>query len=85
MAKKISFWEVVKNLLLITISNLAGALFVAYFFGHVVGLTSEGVYLEKLVDMAGHKIDAEFFPAFVSGIGCNWLVALVSMALLWSR
>lgn len=76
MAKKISFWEVVKNLLLITISNLAGALFVAYFFGHVVGLTSEGVYLEKLVDMAGHKIDAEFFPAFVSGIGCNWLVAL---------
>ncbi|KTD83924.1 formate/nitrite transporter family protein [Paenibacillus etheri] len=76
MAKKISFWEVVKNLVLITLSNLAGALFVAYFFGHVVGLTSDGVYLEKLVEMAGHKLEAGFLPAFVSGIGCNWLVAL---------
>ncbi|MFF2911750.1 formate/nitrite transporter family protein [Paenibacillus sp. NPDC057934] len=76
MAKKISFKEVVKNLTLITLSNLAGALFVAYFFGHVAGLTSDGVYLAKLVDMAGHKLEAGFLPAFVSGIGCNWLVAL---------
>ena len=76
MAKKISFTDVIKNLILITVSNLAGALFVAYFFGHIAGLTSEGVYLEKLVDMAGHKIHMDFFPAFVSGIGCNWLVAL---------
>jgi formate/nitrite transporter len=76
IAKKISFWEVIKNLVLITLSNLAGALFVAYFFGHIVGLTSDGVYLEKLVSMAEHKIDATFLQAFISGIGCNWLVAL---------
>lgn len=76
IAKKISFWDVIKNLVLITLSNLAGALFVAYFFGHVVGLTAEGVYLEKLISMAEHKIDVTFVQAFVSGIGCNWLVAL---------
>ncbi len=76
MAKKITTGEMCKNLVLITISNFVGALFVAYFFGHVVGLTSSGVYLEKLVDMAGHKLDDSFLQAFVSGIGCNWLVAL---------
>ncbi|AJS60435.1 formate/nitrite transporter family protein [Paenibacillus sp. IHBB 10380] len=76
MAKKISFFEVVKNLILITLSNFVGAIFIAYFFGHIVGLTETGVYLDKVVDMAGHKLDASFVQAFVSGIGCNWLVAL---------
>lgn len=74
--KRITTGEMFKNLILITISNFVGALFVAYFFGHVVGLTSSGVYLDKLVDMAGHKLDDSFLQAFVSGIGCNWLVAL---------
>lgn len=76
MAKKISTWETVKNLVVITLSNFVGAVFVAYFFGHIVGLTETGVYLEKVVDMAGHKLDVTFLQAFVSGIGCNWLVAL---------
>ncbi|MBU5670847.1 formate/nitrite transporter family protein [Paenibacillus brevis] len=76
IAGRISTGEMIKNLLLITITNFLGALFVAYFFGHVVGLTGSGVYLEKLVDMAGHKLDDSFVQAFVSGIGCNWLVAL---------
>ncbi|MGZ7445603.1 formate/nitrite transporter family protein [Paenibacillus sp. TH7-28] len=76
MAKRISTGELCKNLVLITLSNFVGALFVAYFFGHVVGLTASGPYLDKLVDMAGHKLDDSFLQAFVSGIGCNWLVAL---------
>ncbi|MGP0584629.1 formate/nitrite transporter family protein [Paenibacillus timonensis] len=76
MAGRISTGEMFKNLVLITLSNFVGALFVAYFFGHVVGLTASGPYLDKLVDMAGHKLDDSFLQAFVSGIGCNWLVAL---------
>ncbi|GGH32533.1 formate/nitrite transporter family protein [Paenibacillus segetis] len=76
MSKKITTGEMFKNIVLITISNFVGALFVAYFFGHVVGLTSSGAYLDKLVDMAGHKLDDSFLQAFISGIGCNWLVAL---------
>jgi len=76
LAKKISTWETVKNLMLITVSNFAGAIFVAYFFGHIVGLTESGVYLETVVDLAGHKLDATFMQAFISGVGCNWLVAL---------
>ncbi|WP_433941662.1 formate/nitrite transporter family protein [Paenibacillus lautus] len=74
--KRISTKEMMRNLALVTVSNMLGALFVAYFFGHVTGLTGSGVYLEKLVDMAGHKLDDSFLQAFLSGIGCNWLVAL---------
>lgn len=76
MAKRITTVEMLKNLILITLANFLGALFVAYFFGHVVGLTASGPYLDKLVAMAGHKLDDSFLQAFVSGIGCNWLVAL---------
>lgn len=76
ITRRITTREMVKNLILVTIANFAGAIFVAYFFGHVVGLTSSGPYLDKLVDMAGHKIDSTFLQSFISGIGCNWLVAL---------
>lgn len=76
MKKQISLWEATRNLILITLTNFLGALFVAYFFGHVVGLTETGPFLAATVDTAGHKIHATFLQAFVSGIGCNWLVAL---------
>lgn len=76
ITRKITPGSMLKNLLLVTLGNLLGALFVAFFFGHVLGLTADGVYLTKVVDMAGHKLHDSFFQAFISGIGCNWLVAL---------
>lgn len=76
ICRRISTGEWLRNLILVTVSNFVGAVFVAYFFGHVVGLTADGPYLAKLVDMAGHKLHDGFLEAFVSGIGCNWLVAL---------
>lgn len=76
MAKRIGTWKVCKNLVLITLSNFAGAIFVAYFFGHVVGLTETGAFLTKTVDLAEHKVDGTFLQMFISGIGCNWLVAM---------
>ncbi|MCR8645624.1 formate/nitrite transporter family protein [Paenibacillus sp. N1-5-1-14] len=75
-ARKIKGFQVAKNWFWITFSNFLGALFVAYFFGHVVGLTGSGAFLERTVDLAGHKIHDTFLQAFISGIGCNWLVAL---------
>jgi len=75
-SKRISTTQLLRNLFLITVSNFISALFVAYFFGHVVGLTASGPYLEKVIEMAGHKIDENFLQAFISGIGCNWLVSL---------
>lgn len=73
---RISTLLLIRNMALVTLANFAGAIFVAYFFGHVLGLTGEGVYLDKVVDMAGHKLEDSFLQAFISGIGCNWLVAL---------
>lgn len=76
MQRKISTMQMTKNIVLVTISNFAGALFVAYFFGHIVGLTETGPFLEKTISIAEHKIHDSFLQAFISGIGCNWLVAL---------
>lgn len=76
MVKKVTLRQWAVNIAVITISNFAGALFVAYFFGHVAGLTESGPYLAKTVEMAGHKLDTGFMATFVSGIGCNWLVAI---------
>lgn len=75
-AGKTKAYLVIRNLVLITLSNFVGALFVAYFFGHVVGLTETGAFMEKTVDIAEHKVHDTFLQAFISGIGCNWLVAL---------
>lgn len=74
-AKKICFAKLLKNFVIITFMNLLGALFVAYFFGHIVGLT-EGNVLEKTIHTAEAKVNATFLQGVVSGIGCNWLVGM---------
>ncbi len=76
LGKKIKFTDYIKNLLVITFSNFIGAVFVAYVFGHVVGLTSSGIYLEETIAIASAKINATFIQALLSGIGCNWFVGL---------
>jgi formate/nitrite transporter len=73
-SKKINTMQVVRNWFLITISNFIGAIFVAYVFGHLIGLTETGPFLAKTVDVAGLKIHTTFMQAFLSGIGCNYLV-----------
>jgi formate/nitrite transporter len=76
MAKRITVGKVLNNWLWITVTNFIGALFIAYFFGHVVGLTETGPFLAKTEAAAHSKIGEHFVQAFVSGIGCNWLVAM---------
>ncbi|MHC5251263.1 formate/nitrite transporter family protein [Listeria kieliensis] len=73
--RKITFVKLLRNFAIVTVMNLVGALFVAYFFGHFVGLT-EGDFLAKTVATAGAKIKDSFWVAFVSGIGCNWFVGI---------
>lgn len=46
-SRRISAGALVKNWVIVTLMNLVGALFVAYFFGHVVGLTETGPLLGK--------------------------------------
>ncbi|WP_115718807.1 formate/nitrite transporter family protein [Gallaecimonas mangrovi] len=72
---KIGVAALVRNWVVITIANFIGAVFIAYFFGHYLGL-GEGAFLAKSVAVAKAKLKADFMHAFVSGIGCNWLVCL---------
>lgn len=75
-SRKITLGHLAMNWFLIAISNFVGSIFVAYFFGHVVGLTESGAFLEKTVAIADAKLQDNFYQAFVSGIGANWLVCL---------
>ncbi len=75
-SRKITISRLLKNWFWITISNFIGALFVAYFFGHIAGLTEAEPYLHKTIAVAQAKINQDFWAALVSAIGCNWLVGL---------
>lgn len=76
LQQKIRTIEILKNWSIITFSNFIGAIFVAYFFGHFLGLTETGEYLARTLTIAGEKITEPAMRAFVSGIGANWLVCL---------
>ena len=73
--KKVSLGMLVKNLIIITLANLVGAVFVAYFLGHVTGLT-EGAIFAKILTTAESKVNATFWQGVFSDVGCNWLVGM---------
>lgn len=75
-SKKANLLDYVKNLAIITLFNFIGAVFVAYFFGHVAGLTHAAPFQQAVISIAAGKTGASFWSAFVSGVGCNWLVGL---------
>lgn len=74
--KKVSGKDLLVNWAVITLFNILGALFVAFVFGHFLGLTSSGIYLDETVEVAHAKLAASPLQSFVSGIGCNWFVGL---------
>ncbi|WP_035445333.1 formate/nitrite transporter family protein [Bacillus sp. UNC41MFS5] len=76
LVKRATVGQLLKNWLLVLVGNFIGAIFVAYFFGHVLGLTETGPFLTKTVTIAEAKIDETFIQSVISAIGCNWLVCL---------
>lgn len=74
--KRVTLSKLMSNWIIITVANFVGALFVAYVFGHLVGLTETEPYLHKTIATAQGKVDASFIQVLLSGIGCNWLVGL---------
>jgi formate/nitrite transporter len=83
MRGKIGLGDVAKNLTLVLLGNLVGALFVAFFLAvqtKVIGdADSEGSALltyERLVSIAEGKTGHTAWETFLRGVGCNWLVCL---------
>lgn len=74
--RKVSVWDYVKNLFIITLGNIIGAICIAYFLGHFVGLTHTGVFRNAVISMAAAKVASPFWSSFISGIGCNWFVGI---------
>jgi len=86
MAGRISAKDVAKNLTIVTIGNLAGSLFVAYFLAVQSGViggpsapptTGAGMMHQRLVAIAEAKgVTETGRQIFLRAVGCNWLVCL---------
>lgn len=72
---KISSKDVAYNWIIALITNCIGGIIVAFFFGHIVGLT-EGAFLDKTIAVAQGKINDTPLVAFISAIGCNIFVCM---------
>ena len=75
LKRHITLRQWARNWAIVTATNILGAFFIAWFFGHYIGLT-EGAALAETIEVAHGKVDASFGQAVVSGIGCNWLVCM---------
>ncbi len=84
MRGKLSPGDVVRNLTLVLLGNLLGALFVAFFLavqtGVIGGTGAEGsaaLTHARLEQIALDKATAHSaWQTFLRGVGCNWLVCL---------
>ncbi|GAA4737391.1 formate/nitrite transporter family protein [Modestobacter marinus] len=84
MRGKIGVGDVAKNLSLVLIGNLAGALFVAFFLAVQTGVIGDsaatgtgGLTYERLASIAeGKALGETAWQTFLRAVGCNWLVCL---------
>jgi formate/nitrite transporter len=83
MRGKIGVGDVARNLTLVLLGNLLGALFVAFFLAVqtdvIGGAGSEGAPLltyERLAQITDGKTHHTAWETFLRGVGCNWLVCL---------
>ncbi|GAB3358500.1 formate/nitrite transporter family protein [Modestobacter lapidis] len=86
MRGKISGGDVVKNLTLVLLGNLVGALVVAFFLAVQTGVIGDagsaadsgaGLAYERLTEIAQGKATGHTaWETFLRGVGCNWLVCL---------
>ena len=84
MQGRITVGDVARNLTLVLLGNLLGALFVAYFLAVSTGVIgdadssgSAGLTYERLAQIAEGKTSGHTaWEIFLRGVGCNWLVCL---------
>ena len=67
LSKRVSLNKLARNWVIVSLGNLAGALFMAFFLGHYVGL-AEGAAAAKTIAIAEAKVQMDFGRAFISAI-----------------
>ncbi|OFI49755.1 formate-nitrite transporter [Floricoccus tropicus] len=78
LRKRVTLKDVLLNWLTVTSMNIVGAIFVAGVLGIGAQVLTGKPYLDFAINVAHHKIDVAFLTAFLSGIGCNWLVGMAA-------
>ncbi|MCF6744741.1 formate/nitrite transporter family protein [Blastococcus sp. KM273128] len=84
MHGKLGLGDVARNLTLVLLGNLVGALFVAYFLAVQTGVIgdadaagSAALTYERLASIAeGKALGESPWQTFLRAVGCNWLVCL---------
>lgn len=75
LSKRVNLKKLARNWLIVSLGNLLGAVAMAFFLGHYVGL-AEGAAASKTIAIAEAKINMDFGRSFVSAIACNWMVCM---------
>jgi len=86
LAGRVTGRDLVKNLTIVTIGNVAGSLFVAYFLAVQSGViggptakagTGPALMHTRLIAIAeGKGLNESAWQIFLRAVGCNWLVCL---------
>jgi formate/nitrite transporter len=77
MQRRIGIRRTLENLGWVTIGNLAGALFVAYFLAVKTGVVTANLQFHRLSEIATAKgVTESDLQIFLRALGCNWLVCL---------
>ena len=84
MNGKLGLGDIARNLSLVLLGNLVGALFVAYFLAVQTGVIGDadasgaaGLTYERLAGIAeGKALGESPWQTFLRAVGCNWLVCL---------
>ena len=86
MTGRIGLGAVVRNLGLVLVGNVVGAVFVAFFLAAQTGVigtasspdgSAAAMVYERLVGVAGAKaLDESSYQVFLRAVGANWLVCL---------
>jgi len=75
LQREISWGKIAENWSVVILGNLAGSLFLAWLMTET-GLWRNGQLGAHAVGIAAAKCQLDFWPAFVRGLLCNWLVCL---------
>jgi formate/nitrite transporter len=77
LGRRVSLGALGLNMVLVTIGNLIGSLFVAYFLAVKSGVVTAEMPLARLKAIAETKAQTETeMQIFLRAVGCNWLVCL---------
>ena len=76
LSRATSGWALLRNWVWSFVGNFAGAVFVAFCLVYLTGVLAQDPWLSCAREIAEKKIRQDFWPLFLKGVGCNWLVCL---------